>query len=168
MRKSTGACVLLSILTCLTCAAGTENDGTVLLTRATRCLAEKSVLAHAKAPTLYFGYFLDAKSSPGERMLYIVNYPNRSKRGGFAYTLFVGERGGRQFLDVQNNASFILSKGGDYGVSFLNPPLGGTWTQEHLARAIREIEERPRVAISIRDVRRADSSFICEAYTDRH
>ena len=70
-------------------------------------------------------------------------------------------------MDIQNDASFVLSRGGENGVSFVNPPLGGTWTLEHIAFAIREIEKRPRVVISIQDIRQADSSFICEAYTDR-
>jgi len=52
------------------------------------------------------------------------------------------------------------------GVSFVNPPLGGTWTQEHLASAIKEIEKQPRFALSVKDLSAADPSLVCEAYTD--
>jgi hypothetical protein len=71
-------------------------------------------------------------------------------------------------FNIQNNASFVLSKNEPSGVSFVNPPLGGTWTQEHLASAIKEkeIERQPRFALSLKDLFAADPSLVCESYTD--
>ena len=166
MEATKSGHVWLGVLVSLTCAASTQNDGAVLATRALHCLATKSFLPHSKAATIAFGYFLDTKSWPDRRMLYVVIYPNRSKRGGFVYTLFIRGREGKEVFDIQNNASFVLSKNAYRGVSFVDPPLGGDWTRQHLALAIREIEKRPRATILVQDLNRIDSSFVCQAYTD--
>ena len=123
MEATKSGHVWLGVLVSLTCAASTQNGGAVLATRALHCLATKSFLPHSKAATIAFGYFLDTKSWPDRRMLYVVIYPNRSKRGGFVYTLFIRGREGKEVFDIQNaegiiddqvlyapeNASFVLS-----------------------------------------------------------
>lgn len=167
MKMGKRGYALLALLVSLTCAAGNQKDGALLLSRAAQCLAAKSFLPRSKATTLSFGYFLDTNSWPGQRVLYIVNYPNASQRGGFAYTLFLGQRDGKQVFNIQNNASFLLSKGGYDGISFVDPPLWGIWRQRHLALAIRKIERRPRTTISVHELSRVDFSFICQAYTDQ-
>jgi hypothetical protein len=83
-----------------------------------------------------------------------------------AFTIFLTEHDGHQVFDIQNNASFVLSKGGLHGVSFVNPPLGGTWTEEHLASAIKRIEKQPRYTISVENPLALDSSITCASYTD--
>ena len=80
--------------------------------------------------------------------------------------MFLVEHDGKQVFDIQNNARFVLSKKGCHGVSFAEPPLGGIWTHEHLGLAITQIEKRPRTTISVQTLRRPDSSFVCESYTD--
>ena len=82
------------------------------------------------------------------------------------FTIFVTEHDGRQDFNIQNNASFVLSKDEFEGVSFVNPPLGGTWTQEHLASAIKRIEKQSRFNISAKELSAADPSVRCESYTD--
>lgn len=69
-------------------------------------------------------------------------------------------------FSIQNNASFVLSKPEPGGVSFVTPPLGGTWTHEHLASAIEEAEKRPRFSIPVKDLSLVGESIACEAYTD--
>lgn len=113
-----------------------------------------------------FGYLLDEKSYPGEKMLYVVDYPNPSRLDGFVFTIFLTERDGHQNFNIQNNARFTVSKDADDGVSFVSPPLGGTWTHEHLASAIKQIEKQPRYTILAKDLLSVDSSVSCEAYTD--
>jgi hypothetical protein len=134
--------------------------------RAAQCLAIKDFLPSSKATRLSFGYLLDEKSYPGDKVIYIVNYaaPTRSNR--LVFTIFVTEHDGRQDFNIQNNASFVLSKDEFEGVSFVNPPLGGTWTQEHIASAIKRIEKQPRFIISVKDLSAADPSIRCESYTD--
>lgn len=80
--------------------------------------------------------------------------------------MFVTEHDGHQVFNVQNNARFILSKSEPSGVSFVTPPLDGTWMHEHLASAARQIEKQPRFDILVKDLSRLDASVGCEAYTD--
>ena len=155
-----------AMVICLSCAAHAQDARAVLLHRAAQCLAAKGFLPHTNATKLTFGYLLDEKPYPGKKMLYVVNYPNPSQPGGLVFTIFLTERDGRQNFNIQNNARFALSKGGNDGVSFATPPLGGTWTREHLVSAIRQIEKQPRLTILARGLLSVDSSVSCEAYTD--
>lgn len=154
------------LLICLGANAHSQKQTPHLLIRAAHCLAEKNQLPSPKATKLSFGYLLDEKSYPGKKVLYIVNYSSPIRTNGLAFTIFLTENHGGQVFNVQNNASFVLLKDGLEGVSFVNPPLGGTWTQEHLASAIKRIETQPRFSISIKNLFAADSSVRCESYTD--
>jgi len=99
-------------------------------------------------------------------MLYVVDYPNPSRPDGFVFTLFLTDHDGRQDFNIQNNARFALSKDAGEGLSFAAPPLGGTWTREHLVTAIKQIEKQPRVTLSMKNLLAVDSSVSCESYTD--
>ena len=114
---------------------------------AAQCLSAKGFLPHTKATMLTFGYLLDEKSYPGEKMLYVVNYPNPSRPDGLVFTIFLTKRDGRQHVNIQNNARFTMSKGSDEGVSFATPPLGGTWSAQHLVSAIKQIAKQPRFTV---------------------
>lgn len=168
MRTAAVKCVLLGGVLGMSCTVYPQDDGAVLLNRAAHCLAAKGFLPHAKTTKLTFGYLLDEKSYPGEKMLYVVNYGSPSRPGGFVFTIFLTEWDGRQDFNIQNNARFLLSKGkdSDEGVSFEAPALGGTWTQEHLVSAIKQIEKQPKVTLSMKNLLTVDSSVGCEAYTD--
>jgi hypothetical protein len=82
------------------------------------------------------------------------------------FAIVLTQQDDREVFDIQNNASFVLSKHEPEGVSFVDPPLGGTWTQEHLASAIKQIETQPRFSILVKDLYATDSSVHCESYTD--
>lgn len=157
----------LAMVGILSCAGHAQDPGKVLLHQAAECLAAKGFLPHAKAAKLTFGYLLDEKSYPREKMLYVVNYPDPSRPDGLVFTIFLTERDGRQNFNIQNNARFTLSKSRNGEVSFPTPPLGGTWTREHLVSAIKQIEKQPRSTILAKDLLSVDSSVSCEAYTDR-
>jgi hypothetical protein len=157
---------LLGVLICLICGASPRNDGAVLLHGAAHCLAAKDFLPPISATKLTFGYLLDEKSYPGEKMLYVVNFPNSSQPDGLVFTIFLTKTGGRQNFDIQNNARFTLSMDGDQGVSFISPALGGIWTQQHLVSAIKEIEKLPRSTVLTKDMLSIDSLVSCDAYTD--
>jgi hypothetical protein len=151
---------------CLSLVSHAQDSGTELLRRAAHCLAIKHFLPPSKGRVTKFGYFVDEKSYPGEKMLYVLEYPKPSRADGFVFTIFLTNRDGGQDFNIQNNARFQLSKDGDGGVSFATPPLGGTWTQEHLASAIKQIEKQPKFTISSKDMLTIDSSISCEADTD--
>jgi hypothetical protein len=137
-----------------------------LLVHAAHCLAVKDFLPSSRAKTLSFGYFLDEKSYPGEKVLYAVNFASPARSKGLVFAIFLSRDDDHQVFNIQNNASFVLSREDVRGVSFVNPPLGGGWTQEHLASAIQKIEKQPRLTIAVKDFLASDASIRCESYTD--
>jgi hypothetical protein len=163
MKKITLAILLLFGLVATVYA---QEQTPQLLLRAAQCLEAKKFLPSSEATKLTFGYFLDEKSYPGDRVIYVVKYAAPTHSNGLVFAIFLTEHDGHQTFNIQNNASFVLSKDEPIGVLFGNPPLGGTWTQEHLASAIKEIEKQPRFAVSAKDLSAADPSLVCEAYTD--
>lgn len=166
MKIPTMKCILLGILICLNYVAHAQNSGSALLNKAVPCLAAKGFLPPSKTTTLMFGYLLDEKSYPGETMLYVVNYPNPSRSNGIIFTIFLTENDGRQNFNIQNNARFTLFKRSNQNISFVTPPLGGAWIQEHLVSAIKQIGKQPRFTISVKDMLMVDPAISCEAYTD--
>jgi len=158
--------VLLGLLICLSCGGRAQDQGVPLLRQAVHCLAAKKFLPPSKTADGAFGYVLDEKSYPGEKMLYIVKYVQPSRREGLVFTIFVADHDGHREFNIQNNARFTVTKNGDEGVSFPNPPLGGAWTQAHLIAAIKQIEKQPTLTISNKDMLTMGSSVSCEAYTD--
>jgi hypothetical protein len=166
MSTSTAKRLLLVMIISLGCTAYTQDGGTTLLHRAVYCLVSKKFLPLPKTTNMTFGYHLDEKSYPGKQILYVVNYPNLSQREGFAFTLFLSNRDDHLDFNIQNNARFVLSTNGVGEIRFLTPPLGGTWTQEHLVSAIKKIERKPKFTILTKVLLAVDHSVTCEAYTD--
>jgi len=154
------------LLTYVAVAAYSQEQAPKLLTRAAHCLAVRNMVPSSRATARSFGYFIDADSYPGEKVLYVVNYAAPERSNGFVFTIFLAEQNGHTVFNIQNNATFVLSKNGVHGVTFVDPPLGGGWTQEHLASAIERIEKQPRFRIPTKDFLAADPSIHCESYTD--
>jgi len=158
--------IVMSLLFCLSETVHSQQQTPQLLLHAAQCLEAKKFLPSLEATKLTFGYFLDEKSYPGDRVMYLVKYATPARSNGLVFAIFLTEHDGHQAFNIQNNASFALSKDEPSGVSFVNPPFGGTWTQEHLASAIKEIEKQPRFTIPVKDLSSTDTSISCEAYTD--
>lgn len=137
-----------------------------LLSQTVQCLAAKKFLPSSRASKLTFGYLLDDKSYPRYKVVYVVEYATPSRSNGQIYEVFITEHQGYHMFNIQNNATFFLSNDKQSGVSFVTPPLGGTWTHEHLTSAIREIEKQPRFTIPVPDLTPVSESIACYAYTD--
>lgn len=101
----------LLILCCLAATVRSQEQPPRLLFHAAQCLASKKFLSSSKATVLTFGYVLDEKSYPGQKLIYVVQYaaPARSTNGQ-VYAVFVTEHDGHQVFNIQNNAKFVLSK----------------------------------------------------------
>jgi hypothetical protein len=166
--KKIGLAMLL--LASVAASARSQEQPPQLLVHAAHCLAVKGFLPSSRAKTLSFGYFLDEKSYPGEKVLYAINFAAPAKSKGIVFAIFLSQHNDHQVFNIQNNASFVLTvdpKKEDYdGASFVSPPLGGVWTQERLASAIEQIEKQPRFTIRVKDLLAADPSSRCESYTD--
>lgn len=158
----------VSLLICLGATSPSPKHSPQLLTGAVHCLAVKNFLAQLPGQKRSFGYFLDEKSYPGEKVIYLVNYAAPARSNGWVFVVFLTEHDGQQHFNIQNNATFVLSKHNfDYdGVSFVSPPLGGDWRQEHIAKAIRQIETRARFTFDSKDLLAATPSVTCESYTE--
>jgi hypothetical protein len=162
--KQIGLAVLF--LFCFADATYCQEQPPRLLIHAAHCLAVKDMFPSSKAIALTFGYFLDENSYPGEKVLYVVDYAAPKRSNGFVFTIVLAKHEDDQVFNIQNNASFVLSKGDIHGVRFVDPPLGGEWTQERLASAIERIETQPRFRISAKGFLAVDTSIRCESYTD--
>lgn len=136
-----------------------------LLLHAAHCLAAKQFLPRSRATKFTFGYLLDEHSYSGDKVIYIVVYAAPARANGWFFAVFPTGNDRHEVFNIQNNATFVLSKHEQLGVSFTNPPLGGTWTQEHIVSAIKEIEKQPRFTILVKDLY-APTSCTCESYTD--
>jgi hypothetical protein len=143
--------------------APAQEQAPTLLRGAAHCLVAKSFL---QPSALDLGYFVDTRSWPGERVLYVVSYTDSSQFKGYVYTIFLSQRHGRHAYNIQNNAKFVRRITGTQGVDFVEPPLGGIWTQEHLAAAILRIGNLPRFALTGRDWKMDPSFDGCHSYTD--
>jgi hypothetical protein len=157
--------IVISLIACFGAIVQAQQQMPPLLFRAAHCLVVKDFLPPSNAGMLTFGYFLDEQSYPGDKVIYIVTYATPARSNGWVFAVFLTTNGNHEDFNIQNNARFVLSKHEPIGVSFVSPPLGGTWTQEHLASAIREIEKQPKFTIAIKDLFVADSCS-CKSYTD--
>lgn len=158
--------LVILLIACFGATVHAQQQIPPLLFRAAHCLAVKEELPRSKARALTFGYLVDEQSYPGTKVMYVVIYAAPARSSGLVFAIVLTQRDDHEVFDIQNNASFVLSKREPIGVSFVNPPLGGTWTQEHLASAIKQIEKQPRFTIPVRDFVVADASTSCESYTD--
>jgi len=155
-----------SLLICLGAAVHMPKNPPQLLTRTAHCLAIKNFLPQLPDQRRSFGYFLDEKSYPREKVIYVVNDAGPRQSKGWVFVVFLAEHGGQQHFNIQNNGRFVLSKDNFDGVSFVDPPLGGAWTQQHVAMAIRRIETQARFTVYNKDLLAATPSATCKSYTE--
>ncbi len=158
------ALVLLLLASCAATARPQEQPPPLLI-HAARCLATKHFLRLSRHRELTFGYLVDEKSYPGQKIMYVVTYATPARSSGSAFAIVLTQQNDSQIFDIQNNADFVLSKRDIHGVSFTSPPLGGDWTQERLASAVAQIEKQPRLTVPVKDFV-AENSTSCESYTD--
>ncbi len=125
--------------------------------------AENFEMGKPGSSALRLGYFIDKEAYPGETVMYVVSYTNEDRSKGLAYTIFLTQKDGKSSFNIQNNTKFVNSK---EGIDFVNPPLGGAWTQQHLTGAIEQIQKQPTYMISVVEAFGPDASIVCESYRD--
>ena len=138
-----------------------------LLRQAAHCLVTDSPdlrkLLRENPRELNLGYYLDTKSYPGEQALYVVDYSGPKLAKGLAYVFFVRQKDKRRILRVENNASFERKK---KGIEFVEKPVGGVWTQEHLEEAIDRIGQDVMYLLPVKELRAPSPDVTCESYAD--
>jgi hypothetical protein len=160
--------ILLLVLLCAASRTNVAPPPPQLLLHTAQCLTAKQFMEPARSKTLTLGFLLDEKSYPGDKVVYLISYATPAGSNGLVFAVLLTERGASQTFNIQNNARFVLSNRDPSGVSFVpgGDPLGGIWTQQHLASAIKRIERQPRFTIPVGDLATPDASIRCEAYTD--
>jgi hypothetical protein len=154
-------------LICFGASVRAQQKAPPLLVHAAQCLAKKGFFPQSRAATLSLGYFVDEKSYPGEKVLNLIDFTAYHRSDGLVFTIVLTQQGDRQIFNIQNNGSFRLSKDEFDGVRFVDPPLGGTWTQEHIASAIQQIERQNRFTVPVSELSAVAPLVDCESYTDR-
>jgi hypothetical protein len=161
--------VLIMALLAASASAMPQDTSPQLLRQAAHCLVTDSPdlrkLLHENRKELNLGYFVDDKSYPGEQALYVVDYAGSKFEKGLAYVFFVRQKDHRRVLRVENNASFIRKK---KKVEFLENPVGGVWTQEHMEEAIDRIGQDSMFIFSVKAMREPFPDVSCESYADSH
>ena len=122
----------------------------------------KKLMRH-KPKVLSLGSYLDTTAYPGEEALYVVAFEDGNPPKGMVFVFFVLQRDRRHTFRAENNATFVLRK---KGIEFLDPPLGGAWTQEHMEDAIDRIGQDAMYLFSIKDARGPSADVTCESYAD--
>jgi hypothetical protein len=157
--------VLFLILNCLATTICAQGQTPNLLLEAAHCLATERQdwlgLAHSKTNVLSLGYLLDTKSFPGVNTVYVVVYTAPGRSDGTVFDITVTRQNRAKIVNIENNAEFVKSK---KGIDYVDPPLGGIWTQEHLTAAIKRIERHPRFAVRVKDLLAPRTLTRCKSY----
>jgi len=147
-------------------AAQSATQSTTLVRQAAHCLVEgseaKKLMRH-KPKVLSLGSYLDTTAYPGEEALYVVGYEDSNPVRGLAFVFFVRGQDRRRIFRAENSASFVRKK---KGIEFLEPPVGGVWTEEHMEAAIEHIEAAPKLDFEVKDLREKSSEVRCESFSD--
>ena len=107
MKKITLA---ISLLFWLGATVYSQEQTPQLLLHAAQCLEAKKFLPSSEATKLTFGYSLDEKSYPGDRVIYVVKYEAPAQSNGLVFAIFLTEHDGHQTFNIQNNASFVCPR----------------------------------------------------------
>jgi hypothetical protein len=140
------------------------------LNQAIYCLTTKDFLEATKRPSMV-GYFLTTKWYPGDKALYVVVYSNVHRSAGSVFTIFLSAGDDHPVFNIQNNGKFVRSSQANGAfkkedVDFVEDPLGGIWTQEHLAMAIQEIGRRKALEIRTSELLAGPDLPRCESYAE--
>ena len=151
--------------------AYSQDPAPPLLTRAIYCLTNKGFLEARKQPAMA-DYLLTTKWYPGDKALYVVVYSNPQRTAGSVFTIFITGTDTHPIFNIQNNGKFVRSSKASAafrkeGVDFVEEPLWGIWTQEHLAMAIQEIGRHKAFEIRTSEVLTRPDLPRCESYADR-
>lgn len=137
----------------MTANAFTQEKAPELLRDAVHCLVteKEGWLAMPKGNSTIFSmaYFVDRKSYPSDVVLYLLSYPSHDHTIGYVFTIFFEKHGSHQIFNIQNNAKFAISS---KGINFVEPPLGGIWTQQHLEAGIRYAERNSTYAFHAKEL----------------
>ena len=104
MKKITLAISLLFWLGATVYSYSQEQTPQLLL-HAAQCLEAKQFLPSSKATKLTFGYFLDEKSYPGTKEMYVVIYAAPARSNGLVFAIVLTQRDDHEVFDIRSSSS---------------------------------------------------------------
>jgi hypothetical protein len=111
-------------------------------------------LAYTSGPT---GTFDDG------RPVYVVSYTTANRDRGYVFNIALKTEGKLTVFTLQNNARFVRS---GKNVDFVEPPVEGTWTQEHLVSAVNQISLQTTSSFHVKNAKSVNTSVSCKSYAD--
>ena len=88
-------------------------------------------------------------------------YEGSGRAKGEMFDVVYQQKDRKTIFDVQNNGSFVRSGN---KIDFVDPPLGGVWTQAHLMRAIKRAGLRPEVLFDVKELSATFPNVTCKPY----
>ncbi|MHB1673698.1 MAG: hypothetical protein ACYCSP_05555 [Acidobacteriaceae bacterium] len=147
-------------------AAYAQQQAPVLLVHAATCLASKKQLPTSPGTAFSLGSWMDAKSYPGKRVLYVVATSGANHFAGRVFSIFYSERRHREILDIQNGTTFVQLDHGKGPISFVVPPIGGEDSEGSFISAIQQLDGQPRYTVTGAEISGPMSHTICKSYID--
>lgn len=116
----------------------------------------------SEAKELQVGATYDRKSYEGKTTIVVVVFQTPAK--GQMFDLTEERKGSERIYTVENNGSFLITGN---RIDFVDPPLGGVWTQETLARNMRRAIAGTRKRVAVSAISRAFPNVSCKSYVAR-
>jgi len=114
------------------------------------------------AANLNVAFTHDKQSYPGEDHIILVVL--QSAREGQVFDLQLQHGTASDMYTIQNNGRFIDNK---RKITFIDPPLGGTWIQEYLAHNIRRAIANIHYSIPRGQLLRKRPDTTCSSYVEQ-
>src|SRR5215469_7582052 len=104
----------------------------------------------------------DRTSYEGQTHIVLAVFQTPAK--GQVFDLTLERKGSERIYTVENNGSFLIT--GDQ-IEFVDPPLGGVWTQETMERNIRKAIAGPKKRVAVSAISRSLPNVSCKSYVAR-
>ena|SRR5437763_1681986 len=152
----------LLVLLLLSKVAFAQNPATLM--RAMHCIksGDRDWLSSplSEQNTLRVGFIRDTTSYPGERHLVVAVYQSISD--GQVFDLREESNGKKHLLTIENNGKFSITGKGK--IKFVDPPLGGVWTQQFLEASIIKIQRSPKSSLGVSRLKEEFPDVACRSY----
>jgi hypothetical protein len=116
----------------------------------------------SSATRLRVGLIHDRKAYEGKDHIVVVVF--ESNTNGQVFDLRAEYENKQYVYTVVNNGSFTLKNG---RLEFLDPPLGGVWTQEYLEKNIKKIAKGAKIWLSLSTLLKPLSGVTCSSYVQK-
>jgi hypothetical protein len=115
-----------------------------------------------EAKSLEVGTRYDRRSWERENHVVVAVFQTPVK--GQVFDLTEERKGPKRIYTIENNGSFLIKRG---EIDFVDPPLGGVWTQENLEGNIRKIKAGAKKRVAVSTSSRSFPNVSCKSYVAR-